>query len=55
MNLFKICDLAKKISLKHKVIGHRPGEKMKEILLTDEELKNTLETDDMWILKSNSK
>ena len=55
MNLFKIRDLAKKISLKHKVIGHRPGEKMKEILLTDEELKNTLETDDMWILKSNSK
>jgi UDP-N-acetylglucosamine 4,6-dehydratase/5-epimerase len=51
MESFKINDLANKISKKHKIIGKRRGEKLKEVLLTDNELKNSKELKNMWILK----
>lgn len=51
MKLYKIQDLAKKISKKHKVIGLRKGEKLEEILMTDEEQKKAIETKTMWIIK----
>jgi len=52
MKLYKVKDLASKISKKHKIIGLRPGEKLEEILITDDEKKNAIEKKDMWILKS---
>lgn len=51
MKLYKIQDLAKKISKKHKVTGLRRGEKLKEILMTDKEQKKAIETKTMWIIK----
>lgn len=51
MKLYKIQDLAKKISKKHKIIGLRKGEKLEEILMTDEEQKKAIETKTMWIIK----
>ncbi|WP_371504469.1 SDR family NAD(P)-dependent oxidoreductase [Nitrosopumilus adriaticus] len=51
MKAYKIKELAEKISKKHKVIGLRPGEKMEEVLITDEERKNAFEEKEMWILK----
>jgi FlaA1/EpsC-like NDP-sugar epimerase len=51
MKSFKISDLAKKISQKHKIIGLRPGEKLDEILLTHDEKNIAIEKNDMWILK----
>jgi len=51
MKSFSVKDLADKISKKQKIIGLRPGEKKEEILLTDNELKNSIEKKDMWIIK----
>jgi len=51
MQSFKINDLAKKISKKHKIIGKRRGEKLDEILLTENERKNSKEMENMWIVK----
>ena len=48
---YKIKTLAKKFSKNYKIIGMRKGEKLKEILLTEEEKKSAKETDDMWIIK----
>ena len=39
MKMYKISKLANMITKNHKIIGLRKGEKLKEILLTDEELK----------------
>ena len=50
MKSYKIIDLAKKISKKHRVIGLRQGEKLKEILITKDEIKKSLVKNDMWIL-----
>ena len=50
MSSYKIIDLAKKISKKHKVIGLRPGEKMKEILISTDEIKQAKSKSDMWII-----
>ena len=52
MKSYKISDLAKKISKNHKIIGLRSGEKINEILLTDNEKKNAVEKKDMWILQN---
>lgn len=52
MRSYKISDLAKKISNKHKIIGLRPGEKIDEVLLTDNEKKYAVEKKDMWILQN---
>ena len=51
MKSYKIKELAKKISKNHKIIGLRPGEKMEEVLITDEERENASEEENMWILK----
>ncbi len=54
MKSYKIKDLASKISNKHKIIGLRQGEKLEEILITQEEEKNAQEKDDMWIVRQYS-
>tara|TARA_B110000467_G_C18270561_1_gene452068 strand:- start:341 stop:1198 length:858 start_codon:yes stop_codon:yes gene_type:complete len=51
MKSFSVKELADKISKKQKIIGLRPGEKKEEILLTDNELKNSIEKKDMWVIK----
>jgi len=50
IKLYKIKDLASKISNKHKIIGLRQGEKMSEILITEEEKKNAKSDKKMWII-----
>ena len=52
MKLYKVKDLASKISKKHKIIGLRPGEKLEEILITDDEKNIAVEKKDMWVLRS---
>ena len=51
MKSYKIKNLAQKYSKKYKIIGLRQGEKLKEILITKEEMKKSLEKNDMWILR----
>ena len=51
MKLHTIKNLADKISKKQKIIGLRKGEKMKEMLLADNEKIKTTEKKDMWIIK----
>lgn len=51
MKSYKIQELADKISKKQKIIGLRPGEKMEEILITEEERENAINKKDCWILK----
>ena len=51
MKLFKIKDLANSISKKHKIIGLRQGEKMDEILISDDEIERSKEHKNMWVLK----
>ena len=53
MKLYDLKTLALKISKNHKIIGLRQGEKMEEILLTNEEKKYSVEKKDMWIIKSH--
>jgi len=52
MKSYKIKKLANKISKKHNVIGLRNGEKMSEILMTNEEKKRSIEKKNMWIIKN---
>jgi len=51
MKLYKIKDLATKISKKQKIIGFRQGEKLQEVLITDEEKKNAQNRGNMWVIK----
>ena len=51
MKMYKISKLANEITKNHKVVGLRKGEKLKEILLTDEELKCATSNKKMWIIK----
>jgi FlaA1/EpsC-like NDP-sugar epimerase len=51
MNLYKIKDLADKISKKQKIIGLRRGEKIEEILLTQDEKSRAIEKKDFWMIK----
>ena len=51
MSSFIIKDLADQISKKQKTIGLRHGEKMEEILISNEEKKIAEEKKDMWIIK----
>ncbi len=56
MKSFTVKDMANKISKKHKIIGLREGEKMKEILMTKEEEENSIEKKNLWIINNkNSK
>jgi UDP-N-acetylglucosamine 4,6-dehydratase/5-epimerase len=54
MKLYTVKDLATKISKKQKIIGFRQGEKLQEILITDEEKKNSQNKENMWIIKQYS-
>ncbi len=51
MKIFKIKELASKISKKHKIIGLRPGEKFDEILMSEEEKKRAKKSGDIWIIQ----
>jgi UDP-N-acetylglucosamine 4,6-dehydratase len=53
MKSYKIKDLANKVSKDHNTIGLRNGEKMSEILMTDEEKKRSIEKKKMWVIKSS--
>ena len=52
MKLYKVKDLASEISKNHKIIGLRPGEKLVELLITDDENNIAVEKKDMWVLRS---
>ena len=52
MKLYNIKKLALKISKNLKVIGPRQGEKLEEILITDEEKRISQEKTDMWIIQN---
>ena len=54
MKLYTIIDLASKISKNHKIIGPRQGEKLQEILITEEEKKISKEKQNMWIIQNYS-
>ena len=51
MKLYNVKDLADKISKKQKIIGLRQGEKMEEILITEEEKSKAKNLKNMWIIK----
>ena len=51
MKLQSIKEMAKKISKKYKITGIRRGEKLQEILITNEEKKMAKENKNMWIIK----
>jgi UDP-N-acetylglucosamine 4,6-dehydratase/5-epimerase len=53
MKSYRIVDLANKISKKHKIIGLREGEKMEEMLMTEQEREKAKETKNMWIIKNS--
>ncbi len=55
MKSYKIKDLASKISKKHRIIGLRQGEKLEEILITEEEKKIAQEKDNMWVIRQYSR
>ena len=52
---FKMIDFANSISKKHKVIGSRYGEKIKETLITEQEKIIAKETKEMWIVKQHTR
>jgi UDP-N-acetylglucosamine 4,6-dehydratase/5-epimerase len=54
MKLHSITDLASIISKNHKIIGPRQGEKLQEILITEEEKKVSKEKENMWIIQNYS-
>lgn len=51
MKLYNVIDIASEISKNHRIIGLRQGEKLKEILITDDEKKRAVEKRDMWIIR----
>ncbi len=52
MKSYKIKDIVSKISSKQKIIGIRSGEKMEEVLLSDDERKKATEHRNMWIIET---
>lgn len=51
MKEYKILQMAEKISKKYKIVGLRQGEKIDEILISEEEKKLADEKSNMWIIK----
>lgn len=47
----KIIDLARQLSDNIKIVGIRSGEKIKERLLTDEEMERANQMGDMWVIR----
>jgi len=54
MKSYKIKEMAMKFSKNYKIIGLRQGEKLDEILITDEEKKIAKEKKNMWVIKQYS-
>ncbi len=54
MKMYNMKDLALKYSKNHKIIGLRQGEKLSEILLSEEEEKSSISIKDMWIVRKKS-
>ena len=54
MKLHKITDIASKLSKNQKIIGARQGEKLQEILITEDEKKISKEKENMWIIQNYS-
>ena len=50
MKKYEIKQLADKISKKHKVIGLRQGEKMEEVLISEDEMKIANKKENMWVI-----
>ncbi len=50
MKEYKISQLANEISKKHKIICLRQGEKMAEVLISEEEMKMAEEKKNMWVI-----
>ena len=50
MKKYEIKELADKISKKHKVIGLRQGEKMEEVLISEDEIKIADKKENMWVI-----
>jgi len=51
MKSYKMIDIANKISNKHKIIGIRQGEKIKEILISKAEKTKAEDKKNMWIIR----
>lgn len=53
----RVTDLAKAMApdLEHKIIGIRPGEKLHEVMIVEDDSRNTLEYDDRYIIEPNFK
>ena len=51
MKSYKINELARKLSKNHKIIGLRQGEKIEEILITENEKEIAEEQKNMWIVR----
>jgi len=54
MKLHTISDLASKLSKNQKIIGARQGEKLQEILITEDEKRISKEKENMWIIQNYS-
>ena len=52
MRSYRLVGLANKISKKHKIIGIRQGEKIEEVLISDEEKLFSIDKKDMWIISN---
>ena len=55
MKLYNIKEMANKFSKKHKIIGLRQGEKLKEVLISESEKELAEEKKDMWIIRCYGK
>ena len=50
MKKYEIKELADKISKKHRIIGLRQGEKMEEVLISEDEMKIADKKENMWVI-----
>ena len=50
MKKYEIKELADKISKKHRIIGLRQGEKMEEVLISEDEIKIADKKENMWVI-----
>lgn len=48
---YKIIDLAKQYSMNYEIIGRRPGERLREIMMTDEELSRAKREGSFWVIR----
>jgi FlaA1/EpsC-like NDP-sugar epimerase len=53
MESFKLKQMADTFSKNHKIIGMRRGEKLKEVLMSQEEKQNAIEKNGFWLIKNH--